>query len=160
MAEAVKTKEQLNKSSQEIKEWSEKTNKLNGAYAEAVKKNNAFEQKVMETPKRFAEIARQNKTLIKETANMHYNLGVFYTKNKEYSRALAEFEKAVELTPDDAYAHFNLGYIYAEYVVNRYKAIDHFRRFLSLSKSDDKDIDWVRKYILTWEAYEGKKPLD
>jgi tetratricopeptide (TPR) repeat protein len=91
---------------------------------------------------------------------MHYNLGVFYTKNKEYPRAIAEFEKSIELNPEDPYAHFNLGYIYAEYLVDRPKAIVNFRKYLSLLKTDDKDADWVKKYILTWQTWEGKKPIE
>jgi tetratricopeptide (TPR) repeat protein len=111
-------------------------------------------------PGKFAEIARQNKVLIRQTASMHYNLGVFYSKQKEYTRATNEFEKALELTPDDAYVHFNLGYIFAEYLLDRAKAVDHFRQYLRLAKKDDKDIDWVRKYILTWETWQGNKPLE
>ena len=98
--------------------------------------------------------------MIKQTAATHYNLGVFYTKNKEYSRAIAEFEKAIELVPDDAYSHFNLGYIYAEHIVNRTRAIEHFRFYLRHAKKDDKDIDWVRKYVLSWETWQGEEPLE
>lgn len=130
------------------------------AIAQAINKNKRLEGEVNNLPRKFSEIARQNKRLIRETAEMHYNLGVFYTKNKEYGRAIAEFEKVVEITPDDAYAHFNLGYIYAEYLVNRKKAVEQFRHYLQLAKSDDKDADWVRKYLLTWETYEGKKPVE
>ncbi len=129
-------------------------------YNKALAKNKVLEKKVEQMPKRFTELARENKVLIKETALMHYNLGVFYTQNKEYSRAIAEYEKTLELNPDDAYAHYNLGYVYAEYMVNRPKAIEHFRQFLRLSKSEDKDVDWVRKYILTWQTWEGKKPVE
>lgn len=128
-------------------------------YANAQKKNRALEAEIKGIPKKFTELARQNKSLIRETAQMHYNLGVFYTRNKEYDRAVAEFEKVVEITPDDAYAHFNLGYIYAEYMVNRKKAIENFRHYLRLAKGDDKDADWVRKYLLTWETYEGRVPM-
>jgi tetratricopeptide (TPR) repeat protein len=129
-------------------------------YETALARNRVLEKKAEQMPTRFAEISRQNKTLLKETALMHYNLGVFYTKNKEYTRAVAEFEKSVELNPDDAASYFNLGYICAEYLVNRPKAIGYFRKFLSLTKTEDKDVDWVRKYILTWQTWEGKKPLD
>src|SRR3990167_9030471 len=118
-------------------------------YANAEKKNRALEEEIKSMPKKFTEIARQNKRLIRETSEMHYNLGVFYTKNKEYERAIAEFEKVIEITPDDAYAHFNLGYIYAEYLVNRKKATENFRHYLRLAKSSDKDIDWAKKYLLT-----------
>jgi tetratricopeptide (TPR) repeat protein len=129
-------------------------------YETALSRNRTLEKKAEQMPTRFAEISRQNKTLLKETALMHYNLGVFYTKNKEYTRALAEFEKSVELNPDDAASYFNLGYICAEYLVNRPKAIEYFRKFLSLVKTEDKDVDWVKKYILTWQTWEGKKPME
>lgn len=128
-------------------------------YEQALVKNRKLEEKAEQIPVRFAQIARENKILIKETALMHYNLGVFYTKNKEYQRAIAEFEKSIELNPDDPYSHYNLGYIYAEYVLNRPKAIENFRKFLSLVKTKDKDVDWVKKYILTWQTWEGKRPM-
>lgn len=128
-------------------------------YAEAVRKNKAFEQEIRAMPGKFVEVSRQNKVLLKQTAGMHYNMGVFYTKHKEYDRAAAEFAKALEINPNDAYAHFNLGYIYAEYLINRHKAMDHFRHFLRLAKGDDPDVNWARKYLLTWETYEGKRPM-
>jgi tetratricopeptide (TPR) repeat protein len=129
-------------------------------YERAMLKNRQLEKKAQQLPKRFTEIARENKLLIKETSLMHYNLGVFYTKNKEFTRAMAEFEKTIELDPDDPAAYYNLGYIYAEYVLNRQKAIEVFRKFLSLTKSEDRDVDWVKKYILTWQTWEGKKPVE
>lgn len=125
--------------------------------AEAFKKNRSMWEEVQNIPKKVTELVRQNKLLIAETAGMHYNLGVFYTKNKQFDRAAVEFEKVVEIDPNHAYAHFNLGYIYAEYLVNRQKAARHFRYYLELAKSDDKDVDWVKKYLLTWEAYGGKE---
>jgi tetratricopeptide (TPR) repeat protein len=158
--EIGKFKENESKLRQEIKQLTEQTDKLNKDYAEAVKKNKAFEKQVIDMPVKFAEVARQNTALVRETANMHYNLGVFYMKQKDYSRAVSEFEKSIELTPDDTYAHFNLGYIYAEYLVSRPKAVEHFRQYLRLAKKDDKDVDWVKKYILTWEAWSGKQPLE
>jgi tetratricopeptide (TPR) repeat protein len=144
---------QIEISRRQIKEFKKR-------YEMAMAKNRSLEKKLEQIPAKFAEIARENKVLIKETALMHYNLGVFYTKNKEYSRAIAEFEKDLELNPDDGAAHYNLGFIYAEYLTNRPKALEHFRKFLSLVKSEDKDVDWVKKYILTWQTWEGKKPID
>lgn len=142
-----------------LKELTDRLKRSKEDYAEAVKKNKGLEQEIKDLPGKFSEIARQNKTLIRQTAQMHYNLGVFYTKNKEYNRAIVEFEKVVEITPQDAYAHFNLGYIYAEHMVDRKKAVEHFRNYLSFAKSDDKDIDWAKKYLLTWETFEGKEPM-
>ena len=158
---ALKKAQELEaKAKAEAAQLSRKLGQVNENYSEAVDKNKRFEQKVVDDPAKFAELAHQNKVLIKQTANMHYNLGVFYSNRKEYSRAIAEFEKAVELAPDDAYSHFNLGYIYAEHVVNRGKATRHFQQYLRYAKKDDKDVDWVKKYIITWQAYQGKEPMD
>lgn len=128
-------------------------------YADAVKKNKALDQEIRQLPGKFVEISRQNKVLLQQTEGMHYNMGVFYTKHKEYDRAVAEFLKAVEIKPDDAYAHFNLGYIYAEHLVNRPRAVEHFRHFLRMAKGNDPDVNWARKYLLTWETFEGKRPM-
>ncbi len=128
-------------------------------YEEAKKQNKALERKLEDIPKKFTELARENKVLIKRTSAMHYNLGVFYTQNKEFERAVAEFEKAVELNPEDSASHFNLGYIYAEHLLNRPRAVTHFKQFLKLAKKDDKDVDWARRYILTWQTWEGNVPI-
>lgn len=129
---------------------------LKKQYNEAIRTNKQLEDKLQEVPKKFAEIARENKVLIKETALMHYNLGVFYIEEGQYRRAIAELEKAIELNPDDAYAYFNLGYIYAEYLVNRPKAVDCFKQYLKLASKEDAEIDWVKRYILTWQTWEAK----
>jgi tetratricopeptide (TPR) repeat protein len=155
-----KLSKDLEKSGKEAVGLKEKLTKLNKEHASLVEKNKILQKGFLEAPNKFAELARQNKALIKQTANMHYNLGVFYTKNKQYSRAIAEFEKAVELNPEDAHAHFNLGYIYAEYVENRARAVEHFRKYLNLASSKDKDMDWVKKYVITWSSYEAKEPMD
>ncbi len=128
-------------------------------YQDAKQQNKILERKLEATPKKFAELARENKILIKRTSAMHYNLGVFYTQNREYERALTEFEKAIELNPEDASSHFNLGYIYAEHLLNRPRAVMHFKQYLKLAKKDDKDVDWAKRYVLTWQAWEGKQPI-
>lgn len=132
---------------------------LRKKYDQAIEANKKLEDKLTELPPKFAEIARENKLLLKETALMHYNLGVFYTGEGQYKRAVSEFEKALELNPEDVYAYFNLGYIYAEYMVDRKKAIDYFRKYLRLAGRDDKDVDWVKRYILTWQAWDADTAL-
>jgi tetratricopeptide (TPR) repeat protein len=103
-------------------------------------------------------LARQNQKLIGETADMHYNLGVFYVQSTEYGRAIKEFEKALDLNSDNADANYNLGFIYAEHLVDREKAIQYFRNYLTYAP-DAKDAEWIRKYILTWQTWYGKQPI-
>jgi len=158
--EAARLKESEAKLKTEVAVLKERLESTGKEYAQATQKNKSLEQAYMEAPAKCAELARQNKALIKRTANMHYNMGVYYTKQKEYSRAIAEFENAVELDPHDAFSYFNLGYIYAEYLDNKPKAIELFRRYLQCANKDDKDVDWAKKYIVTWQAWEGKQPMD
>jgi len=126
-------------------------------YKKAVASNKKLERKINRLPREYAEIARENKILVKRTALMHYNLGVFYSEQKEYIRAVAEFEKAIELNPEDPQSYFNLGLIHAEQFEDRGKAIGSFQKFLMLTKKEDRDVDWVKKYILTWQTWQGKK---
>ena len=154
--ELDKLTKKYNKREEKVEDLTKNLDEYKIRYKDAAKKNKALEKQIRNIPKKFAEIGRQNKKLLKETSRMHYNLGVFYTAHKEYTRAVAEFEKAVDIDPTNSYAHFNLGYIYAEHMVSRRKAIIHFRHFLEKAKGEDKDTDWAKKYILTWETYEGK----
>ncbi len=143
----------------EKKRLTEKLNEYKKNYSEALAKNRAFEAELKHMPKKFSELARQNKILLKQTAQMHYNMGVNYCRDNDFVRARIEFEKAIEINPEDASAHFNLGYIYAEYLVDRRKAIEQFRHYLRLAKEGDKDMDWAKKYILTWQTWEGKEAM-
>jgi tetratricopeptide (TPR) repeat protein len=123
---------------------------------EDLKKENVYLAKeATQFPQKFADLARHNRKLVTETADMHYNLGVSNIKNKDYKRAVKEFEKVLELKPDDAYANYNLGYIYAEHLVDREKAIAYFQKYLTYAP-DEKDANWVRKYVLTWQTWYKK----
>ena len=127
-------------------------------YDEIKKENRYLAKEATQFPKKFADLARHNRKLVKETADMHYNLGVSNIKDKEYGRAVKEFKKVLELKPQDAYANYNLGYIYAEHLVDRHKAIKYFEDYLAYA-SDARDANWVRKYILTWQTWYGKNKL-
>jgi len=158
--ELLRLKPELEKAKEQVQSQEQKIQSTQQKFEDAAQKNKALEHTFVDAPLKCAQIARQNKVLIRRTANMHYNMGVFYTKQKEYSRAIAEFEKAVELAPDDAYSYFNLGYIYAEYIQQRQKAIDYFRKYLQYADKKDKDVDWAKRYILTWQAWDGKEPME
>ena len=127
-------------------------------HSEVKVENKHLAQQASEFPRKFTDLARHNRKLVKETAHMHYNMGVSFIKAKEYKRAAKEFKKVLELKPHDAYANYNLGYIYAEHLVNREVAISHFKDYLTYAKNA-KDADWVKKYILTWQTWYGKEKI-
>ena len=118
--------------------------------------NKFLNRKVDIYGRRLAQVALLKDRLLKENAVLHYNLGVFYIQRQEYNEALVEFEKVLELNPNDAATHYNLGLIYAEYIGNKAKAILHFKRYLLLDPKD-KDVDKAKKYILTWETWQDEK---
>ncbi len=106
---------------------------------------------------KYKELMEQNRLLKgkypDENAILHYNLGVLYTQNQNYDKAIFEFKKVLELKPDDAEANYNLGVIYGEYLNDRREAINYFKRYLALAPNDV-DADRARKYILTWETFD------
>ena len=129
---------------------------LDGKYAESVRTNKVLEREQAQLVQRLAKSDRQNRILVGNTASMHYNLGVMHAKKGEYKRALVEFEQAVKLRPDHAYAHYNLGHLYGTCFGDREKAIRYFKEYLRLSpKAADRDK--VKRYIVTWETWESTK---
>jgi tetratricopeptide (TPR) repeat protein len=123
---------------------------------EVLKKDRKFlENQLDNLPKRFSKMARENKILVKETGDMHYNLGVFYAKEMNYDRAIEEFKKAIDINPNDAKAHYNLGYIYAEHRQDRKKSEYYFRNFLGLAPNEP-NADAVRNYLLERSAFDTK----
>lgn len=125
---------------------------LNNSYEALKKQKKDLEKQLKNIPKKLSKTAHENKVLIRETADMHYNLGVFYAGERNYDRALAEFKKAVDINPNDSKAYYNLGYIYAEHLQDRKKAEYNFRRFLGLD-SDDPNADSVKSYLAERETF-------
>lgn len=128
-------------------------------YSQAVDENGRLKQHVETIPGRVTQLAKQHQQLLKETADVHYNLGVFLTQSREYDRAVGEFRKVIELRPDDADSHYNLGIIYAEHLPNRELAMKHFRRYLELNPHAT-DASRVQAYIATWQAWQAKERIN
>ncbi len=97
-------------------------------------------------------LQHQHEKSFKESSLLHYNLGVFYTKDKNYKKAVREFEKVLEYKSYDAEAHYNLAVIYAEYLNNKEKAIKFFKEYIRLAPNDQ-DAEQARRYVLTWETF-------
>jgi chromosome segregation ATPase len=128
-------------------------------YSQAVDENGRLKQHVETIPGRVTQLAKQHQQLLKETADVHYNLGVFLTQSRDFERAVSEFGKVIELRPDDADSHYNLGMIYAEHLPNRERAMKHFRRYLDLNPHAT-DASRVQAYIATWQAWQAKERIN
>ncbi len=92
-----------------------------------------------ETPSPRGSTAEERRT----AAEAHYELGVFYHEKmfESLDKAIAEYEKAVKLTPDFADAHFHLGLSY------------HTK-----AKLGDEEKDLYKKALAEYRLYLKYKP--
>ncbi len=118
--------------------------------------NNSLKKRIARIPQSMAELAQLKKQLKKEKTLFHYNLGVFYTRQGDYKKAVESFNKVIAVNPQDADVHYNLGVLYSEYLNDNKKAIEHFKDYLNLAPNDP-DSDKARKYLLLQESIEGHK---
>jgi chromosome segregation ATPase len=99
--------------------------------------------------KSLAELSSYNmdrQKMRSETATMHYNLAVILTNQQNYEAAIREYLKVLELRPDDAESHYNLGIIYDDYSKNHEKAIEHYRQFVRVSP-DSPETNKVKMWL-------------
>ena len=142
-----------------LNELKAKYDQLNEHHAQLLAENTSMKRQSKNVPSDVARLAQQHERLVRETADMHYNMGVLFSKNKQYYQAVAEFRKVIELRPDDADAHYNLGVIYAEHLPDRAKAVNFCRQYLA-SNPKGADASWAKQYIATWQAWEGQERLE
>jgi tetratricopeptide (TPR) repeat protein len=132
---------------------------LTGKYSKMVQDQETLQKQLNEFPSKITNLAAENKKLVKETSDMHYNLGLFYFEKQEYKRAIPEFERVIKLNPQDPEAYYYLGYIYAEYLAKRDKAIECFNKYLELAPRGTHS-NWVKQYILSWNIWDGKEKVE
>jgi tetratricopeptide (TPR) repeat protein len=113
----------------------------------------ALQQKEIELQAARVEIARLRAWIEKissasksEQMKMHYNMGCMYKLYKQFKSAETEFLKALNLAPDDANLHYNLGILYDDDLKDKEAARKHYGRFLELS-TDEKDRATVSEWL-------------
>ena len=75
--------------------------------------------------------------------SFHY-LGVIARLKGDFGTAKTRYLKAIDLDPDYAIAHLNLGILYDLYLYDLEPALDHYERYQSLSdKKDAKVSKWI-----------------
>ncbi len=157
--QAGRASRQGGKVSKELDQLKKRFTILQTNYADKLRENASLKYEVNRLPKDVHRLARQHERLLTDLADTHYNMGVMFFKKRDFVRAATEFERVVELRPQDGEAHFNLGVIYAEHLPDREKAIKVFRRYLQV-KPKGQDAGYARKYIATWRAWEAEERLE
>ena len=81
-----------------------------------------------------------------EKKEPHFITGKNLVGQMDYQGAIDSFEKALEVNPRSASAHFELGWLYEEKVNDPAAAIYHYDRYLKFTATPDKT-DLVRQHI-------------
>lgn len=84
-------------------------------------------------------------------SRFHYNRGVAAFDSGRWRNSIREFKAALEVNPDDAESHFNLGVIYDTVRNDRARAIKHYLRYLELVP-DAPDADKIRTHVASLYA--------
>lgn len=82
----------------------------------------------------------------REKADMYYNSGCVFRTAGMFQKSEEQFLRALELAPDDAAVHYNLGILYEDNLKLPGKAKTHYRRFLELAPTDA-DAQKVREWL-------------
>lgn len=92
-----------------------------------------------------------------EAAALHYNLGNLLFKGNEHKKAVAQFKQAIELNPNDAWAHYNLATIYDYYMNDEKESLVHYRKYLKLEPIQE-EADKIRERVLEIELKKEVTP--
>ena len=83
---------------------------------------------------------------LEEEKESHYQAGKSCVTSLDYRGAIQEFEKALEVNPRSASAHFQLGWLYEEREPDPAAAIYHYQKYLELRPHAD-DTEVIRQHI-------------
>ena len=85
---------------------------------------------------------------VDEEKEPHFLAGKSCVNSMDYRGAIEEFDKALEVNPQSASAHFELGCLYVQKVPDPAAAIYHFDRYLKL-RPDAANAETVRQLVYT-----------
>ena len=87
-----------------------------------------------------------NKAIEADAGNyiVYNQLGILLRKKGKFAEAENNYKKAIELNPDYANAHINLGILYDLYMYKLDNALEHYKKYQSLIKTEDSKIEkWI-----------------
>ncbi len=98
----------------------------------------------------LSAISDERKSLVRDEARLHYNMGNTYFNQGAYHKAVHEYARALELTPEDASAHYNLAFVSGEFLNDFKMALDHYKKYLFFNPRAE-DAEMVRQKIIEAE---------
>ena len=81
-----------------------------------------------------------------EEREAHFQTGRARVNGMDYGGAIESFQKALEVNPNSAAAHFELGWLYADKQPDPAAAIYHYERYLGLRPNAD-NAETIRQHI-------------
>ncbi len=79
-----------------------------------------------------------------ENPSVWHQLAILYRNQGDFDAALDAYRKALELDPNYALAHRNIGILFDLYMQQPALALEHYRKYLSLTGEDDATVsNWV-----------------
>jgi len=118
-----------------FKKYRKKLTGKEGLYAEAIFAR--FEDK---DDKKYFKILKEVAKKYPKEKRVHFDLGMYYQRQKMNDEAVQEYNKALELDPKYGYAINQLAYFYS-YQNDFEKALEYFKRYASVSPGDANPYD-------------------
>jgi tetratricopeptide (TPR) repeat protein len=100
-----------------------------------------------EIAKEMSKLVEENQILRKDTTKLHYNLANMFFEQGKYDMASIEYNRVLDLMPQDAATHYNLAFVSAEYLKDYKAAVLHYKKYLVLDPKAS-DSGFVRNQIL------------
>ncbi len=141
---------ELNKRMQYVEKLEKREGQMLKENAEYREQVEILKAKFKDAVPGLAKSGRISQKMMRENADMHYNLGTIFLHNKQYREAIREYERVLELRPSDPETHYNLGILYDDFVKDRQKALYHYQKYMAINPKAP-DAKKVESYILSLE---------
>jgi tetratricopeptide (TPR) repeat protein len=81
-----------------------------------------------------------------DSAAAYNQLGILYRKLGRFTDAVESYQRALEIQPDYALAHLNLGVLYDLYLQQPDKALLEFESYVSIAGDSDAVVNgWIKE---------------
>jgi len=112
----------------------------------------AAQQQGLDVIRLIDNLDQMRQAMSQDEARIHYNMGTIFFHQGSYTEAAVEYQKAVELRPQDADSHFNLALVAGDYLNEYERALTHYQQYLFLNPGAE-DAPLVREKILEAQLY-------